>query len=121
MLLLKVKYDSRYYRYIVRKIAKIRKNTPIHIDILTKRRTIFIASLDDGPSVAFLYFAYLKAKEKGLEPSLLYARYVDDSWIPVWVKESAQKWLSKGLNEGEIEKLKKLSVTEYILTRWCQQ
>ena len=119
MLILKVEYNPIYYNNTLLKLRRIMKNYPIHVDIIRRRETIYLMSLDDGFSVAFLYQAYLKAKEKGLEADLLYARYIDEDWLPEEVKELGRKWLSMKLSEKEIESLKNIHITEYIMGRWC--
>ena len=119
MLILKVSADPMYYKNTLLKLRRVLKNHPIHVDIIRRRETIYLMSLDDGFSVAFLYQAYLKAKEKGLEADLLYARYIDEDWLPEEVKELGRKWLSMKLSEKEIESLKNIHITEYIMGRWC--
>jgi hypothetical protein len=120
MLLLKVEHDRRYYNKLLRKLTKIRRKIPIHVDIFLRKGTIFAESLDDGFSTSFLYVAYLKAKEKGLKADLLYARYVDESWLPEEVRRLSEKWMFRELSDEEIDILKKISITEHIFERWCR-
>jgi len=77
-------------------------------------------SLDDGFSASFVYMAYLKAKERGLDAKLLYARFIDESWLPEEVKKLGEKWVDKKISSKEIETLKKITITEHMLERWCK-
>ena len=43
----------------------------------------------------------------------------DEDWLPEKVKELGRKWLSMKLSEKEIESLKNIHITEYIMRRWC--
>jgi len=119
MLILKVEKDQTYYRNVSNKLRRVMKNYPIHVDIIQKRGIIYLISLDDGFSVAFLYSAYLKAKKKGLKASLMYARHINEDWIPKEVRRLAEKWLSMRLSKSTIKLLKKLTITEYMIRRWC--
>jgi len=111
--------DLGIYRNTARKLRKTKQRHPIHVDMIKRGGTIYIFSLDDGHSAAFVYQAYLKAREKGLRVSLLYARYIDEDWIPEEVRETAKKWLSKGLSAEEVKTLRGISITEHMFKRWC--
>ncbi|PUA31705.1 MAG: hypothetical protein B7O98_08765 [Zestosphaera tikiterensis] len=120
MLILKVEDpDLNLYRNTVTKLNKIKQKHPIHVDVLKRGDIVYLLSLDDGYSVTFVYQAYLKAKERGLQTSLMYARYIDEDWIPKEIRRAAERWLSKGLSSSEVETLKKLGITEHVLNRWC--
>ncbi len=119
MLILKVESNSAYYVRIFKKLKRVMKRYPIHVDVFQRGETIYMISLDDGFSVAFLYQAYLKAKERGLKTDLLYARYIDEDWLPKEVKKLGEKWLSMKLSEKEVELLKNTHITEYVMERWC--
>jgi len=118
MLLLRVEYEPGYYVAFIRRLTKIRRETPIHVDVVAKKRTIFVMSLDDHLSASLLYAAYLKAKDKGLRADLMYARYIDEDLLPEEVRKAGERWLSKKLSKDEIELLKSRSITEHIFTRW---
>jgi hypothetical protein len=118
MLLLRVEYEVGYYKGLIMKLAKIKRKNPIHVDIFAGKDEVFVMSLDDGFSASFLYLAYLKAREKGLRASLMYAKYIDEGWLPEEVRKTGAKWLTRRLSEEEIKSLKNLSVTEHIFARW---
>jgi len=120
MLILKVMgMSSSQVANIVRKLKRLRRKHSIHVDVIRRSDTVYFFSLDDGYSVAFVYQAYLKAKERGLQASLMYARYIDEDWIPEEIRVTAERWLSKGLSSREVKTLKGMSITEYVLGRWC--
>lgn len=119
MLLLKVEYDAKYYADLLKKLTKLKRKSPIHVDVFSRRGTIFVIGLDDGFSVAFIYVAYLKAKKRGLRTSLLYARYIEENWLPEEVRRLAESWLSGEFSVKDADKLKSYSVTEHVLMRWC--
>jgi len=118
MLVLRVDADPTYYNIILKKFKRVVKRSPIHVDIFLRKETVYIMSLDDGLSAAFLYSAYLKAVNKNLKAELMYARHIDPSFIPNKVKKIAEVWLSKGLSRKEIETLKNITITEHVLERW---
>jgi hypothetical protein len=115
MLLLRVEYSGSYYSSLLSKLAKIRRRAPIHVDVFSRKGTVFVESLDDGFSASFLYAAYLKAKGRGLKADMLYARYIDENLLPEEVRKAGRKWLSEGLSEEEAELLKSHSITERVL------
>jgi len=120
MLILKVvDTHSSLYKSTMDKLNKLKRKRLIHVDIFKRGDAVYFFSLDDGYSVAFVYQAYLKAKERGLQTSLMYARYIDEDWIPEEVKRAAERWLLKGLSSSEVETLKRLGITEHVLNRWC--
>jgi len=118
MIIAKIQVDNSYYSIIKQKLMQVSRKYPIHIDIIRRGDTIYLFSLDDGFSTAFLYRAYLKAKERGLQTSILYARYIDENWIPEEIRKAAEKLVSEKLNSKEVETLKRFSVTEHMLRRW---
>jgi len=118
MLILKVEGNPIYYNTIREKLKRVMKNFPIHVEIIQRKGVIYLTSLDDGLSTTFIYSAYLKAKEKGLRTSLMYARYIEERWLPEEIRRLAEKWLFRGLNKREVELLKNISITEYMLRRW---
>jgi hypothetical protein len=120
MLLLRTEWNATYYSFVKAKLRKARAIMPIHVDIFTKKGHIYILGLDDGFSVAFIYLAYIKARDRGLRTELIYARYIDENWIPIEVRKLAEKWLSGTLEEKEIELLKNVTITDYIFSRWCR-
>jgi len=114
-----IEYNFTYYRNIIRKLSRVRKKV-IHVDIFARGGAIYIMGLDDEFSASFVYMAYLRAKEKGLKASLMYARYIDESILPEEVRKLGEVWLSRRLKNEEIETLKKLTITEYIFDKWCR-
>jgi hypothetical protein len=120
MLIAMIEHNPAYYESVLSKLNRIREKRSIHVDVFAREGTIYVMGLDDGFSVAFVYMAYLKAKEKGLNAKLLYARYIDESWLPEEVKKLGEKWLYKKLGMDEIEALKKITITEYVFDRWCK-
>jgi len=120
MLILIVKYENVYYHNLIQKLSRTEKRVPIHVDIFVREGVIYIMSLDDGFSTSFIYMAYLKAKERGLDAKLLYARFIDESWLPDEIKKLAEKWMNKKISLKEIETIKKMSVTEHMFDRWCK-
>jgi len=107
------------YVNVIQKLNKVKRKHPIHVDVFKRGNTIYFFSLDDGYSIAFVYQTYLRAKERGLQSSLMYARYIDEDWIPEEIRRAAERWILKGLSSSEVETLKRLSITEHVLNRWC--
>lgn len=118
MLELHVEYEGSYYRSLLTKLRRAMRRYPIHVDIVKGENTIYMFSLDDGLSVAFLYRAYLKAKERGLKAELIYSRYIEEDWLPEVVRRLGEKWLTKGLDEKDVKLLKDISITEHMFRRW---
>ncbi|MCC6055930.1 MAG: hypothetical protein LM583_04575, partial [Desulfurococcaceae archaeon] len=92
----------------------------IHVDVFAREDTIYVMGLDDGFSAMFVYMAYRKAKEKGLRANLMYAMYIDESWLPEEVRKIGEKWLYAKLGAKEVEALKKITITKHVLDRWCR-
>jgi hypothetical protein len=120
MLMAVIEYNHTYYLSLIQKLNRVEGKVPIHVDVFTREGIIYVMSLDDGFSASFAYMAYLKAREKGLNAKLLYARYIDESWLPEEVKKLGGAWLSRRLRNEEIEALKKITITEYVFDRWCK-
>jgi hypothetical protein len=120
VLLLKVEYEKSFYGYLLKEFNRIKKNIPMHIDIFTRKGTVFVISLDDGLSAAFIYMAYCKAREKKLKVSLLYARYIEEDFFPSEIIKIGKKWLNKRVSKREIKLLEKYNITEHVFTRWCR-
>jgi hypothetical protein len=119
MLVAMTEYNRAYYSNLIYKLNRVREKMPIHVDVFAREGTIYVIGLDDGFSALFVYTAYLKAKGKGLNAKLLYARYIDESWLPEEVRKLGKAWLTRGLKNGEAETLRGLTITEYILNKWC--
>jgi hypothetical protein len=120
MLIAIIEYNRAYYYNLIRKHSRVGEKVPLHVDVFAREGAIYVMGLDDGFSATFVYMAYLKAKEKGLNAKLLYARYIDESWLPEEVKKLGGAWLLRGLRNEEIETLKKVTITEHIFDRWCR-
>jgi len=120
MIILVVEYENTYYHNLIQKLSRTERRVSIHVDIFVREGVIYIVSLDDGFSVSFVYMAYLKAKERGLDAKLLYARFIDESWLPEEIRKLGEKWVDKKISSKEIETLKKISITEHMLDRWCK-
>lgn len=120
MLLLKVlaKSEKRYIRNLITKFKRVRLRYPLHVDVVNKDGQVYILSLDDGFSATFVYQAYFKAKESGLEADLLYARHIEPESLPEEVRRIGEKWSRKRLNKREVAYLKNISITEHMLSRW---
>jgi hypothetical protein len=100
------------------KLSEVKKRNPIYVDVFARRGEVFIISLDDSISASFLYSAYLRAKEKGLKADLMYARHINEDWLPEEIRKAGKKLLYGILGEKEIELLRSCNITEYIFTRW---
>jgi len=111
--------NLKLYSIAKAKLHRINRKHFTHIDVFKRGDYVYFLSLDDGYSVAFVYQTYLRAKERGLQSSLMYARYIDEDWIPEEIRRAAERWLSKGLSSSEVETLKRFSITEHVLNRWC--
>jgi hypothetical protein len=119
MLIAMIGYNESFYTNLIHKYERAREKAPIHVDISTRRGMIYVSGLDDGFSAAFVYMAYLKARERGLEAKLIYARYIDGDWLPEDVRKLGEKWIYKKLSRKEIEELRKKFITEHIFDKWC--
>jgi len=120
MLIAMIDYNVPFYTSLLHKYERAREKAPLHVDIFARRGVIYVSSLDDGFSSAFVYMAYLKARERGLEARLIYARYIDGDWLPEDVKKMGEKWIYGKLSRKEIEELRKKFITEYIIDKWCR-
>ncbi|MCC6023952.1 MAG: hypothetical protein LM600_04560 [Thaumarchaeota archaeon] len=120
MLVALIEHNSVYYTNLLQKLDNVKKRIPIHVDVFARKGAIYVIGLDDGFSATFIYMAYLKAKEKGLNAKLLYAMHIDGSWLPEEVRKLGEKWLYQRLGISEIEALKKISITEHVFDRWCR-
>jgi hypothetical protein len=118
VLLLRLDYDRDLYNDLVSKLKRVRRRIPIHADVFRRGVEVYVLALDDGFSTAFLYATYLRAKEKGLKASLMYARFIDEGFLPDEVKELGRKWAHGKLSWGEVERLKKITITEHVLSKW---
>jgi len=120
MLIALTEYNYAYYRKIIHKLSRIEEKVPIHVNMFASGGAIYIVGLDDGLSASFVYMAYLRAKEKGLDAKLLYARFIDESWLPEEIRKLGEKWIYKKLGKREIETLRKIFITEHIFDKWCK-
>jgi hypothetical protein len=118
LLLLKFEYHADLYNDLVSKLKRVRRRTPIHVDVFRRGVEVYVLALEDGFSTAFTYAAYLRAKEKGLKASLAYVRYIDEGFLPEEVKELGRKWAHGKLSWKEIEKLKEMTITEHVFSKW---
>jgi hypothetical protein len=118
MLLLRFEYGKELYDDLVSKVKRVSRRTPIHVDVFRRRVDVYVIALDDGFSCAFVYAAYLRAKEKGLKAFLAYVRSIDESFLPDDVKRLGEKWAHGKLSWEEIEKLKGMTITEHVFSKW---
>jgi len=114
MLMAIIEFDSVFYANLVKKLEGVKRRTPIHVDVFTRKGVIYVVGLDDGFSATFVYMAYRKAKERELKASLMYARFIDESWLPGEVRRLGEKWLGKKLSMKEIKALKRTMITEHV-------
>ena len=119
MLIAMIDYNESFYTNLIHKYERAKKRASLYVDIFARRGVIYVSGLDDGFSAAFVYMAFLKARERGLEARLIYARYIDGEWLPEDVKKMGEKWMYRKLDRIEIEELKKRFITEHIFDRWC--
>jgi hypothetical protein len=119
MLIAMIGYNESFYTNLIHKYERAKKRVSLYVDISTRRGMIYVIGLDDGFSAAFVYMAFLKAKEKGLEARLIYAMHIDGDWLPEDVRKLGEKWIYRKLGRKEIEELKKKFITEHIFDRWC--
>jgi len=117
-LLLMFEYDRDLYNDLVSKLKRVGKRVPIHVDVFKRQSAVYIFALDDGFSTAFLYAAYLRARERGLKASLAYVRYIDEGFLPDGVKRLGEKWAHGRLSQEEVERLKKITITEHVFMKW---
>jgi len=120
MLIAKIEYHPVFYANLVQKLEFVKRRTTIHVDIFKRKSAIYVVGLDDGFSATFVYMAYYKAREKGLEASLMYARFIDESALPEIVRKLGETWLRKKLRREDVEKLKKMMITEHVFDKWCK-
>lgn len=118
MLELHVEYENSYYRSLLFKLRRTMRRYPIHVDIVKGENIIYVFSLDDGFSAAFLYQAYLKARERGLNAELKYSRCIEEDWLPEVVRKLGEKWAKRRLDDEDVKLLKNISLTEHIFRRW---
>ena len=117
-MLLMFEYDRDLYNDLVSKLKRVRRRIPIHADVFRRKGEVYVIALDDGFSTAFLLSALLKAREKGLRASLMYARYIDESWLPEEVRRLGEKWARGKLSYEEVERLKEMTITEHVFGKW---
>ena len=113
-----IEYHPVFYVNLVQKLESVKKRTTIHVDVIARKRsTIYVIGLDDGFSATFVYMAYYKAREKGLEARLMYTRFIDEGVLPDEVKELGKTWLRKKLRREDVEKLKRTMITEHVFSK----
>ena len=121
MLIAKIEYHPVFYANLIQKLESVKKRTVIHVDVVARKRsTIYVIGLDDGFSAAFVYMAYYKAREKGLRAELMYARFIGEDVLPDEVRKVGETWLRKKLRREDVEKLKKMMITEYVFDKFCK-
>jgi len=118
VLMLRFEYGKELYDDLVGKLKRVSARVPIHVDVFRRNVDVYVIALDDGFSSAFVYAAYLRAKEKGLKPSLAYVRYIDEGFLPEEVRKLGEKWAHGKLSYEEIEKLKGMTITEHVFSKW---
>jgi hypothetical protein len=114
-----IDYNKTFYKKLINKYNRTKKRASLYVDISARRGVIYVSGLDDGFSAAFVYMAYLKARERGLEARLIYARYIDGEWLPDDVRKLGERWMYRKLGRKEIEELGKKFITDHIFDRWC--
>lgn len=117
-MLLRFEHDRDLYNDLVSKLKRVSRRVPVHADVFRRGGEVYVLAIDDGFSCAFLLSAYVRAKEKSLKASLMYARFIDESFLPEEVVKLARKWAHGKLSWEEIERLKKTSVTEHVFSKW---
>jgi len=115
-----IEHNVVFYTNLIQRLEGVKRRVPIHVDVFTREGVIYVVGLDDGFSATFVYMAYRKAKEKGLDAKLLYARFIDENMLPEEVRRLGEKWLGKKLSMKEIEALKKMMITEHMFNKWCK-
>jgi hypothetical protein len=48
----------------------------------------------------------------------MYARYIDESWLPEEVRRLGEKWARGKLSYEEVERLKEMTITEHVFMKW---
>jgi hypothetical protein len=48
----------------------------------------------------------------------MYARFINEGFLPEEVKELGRKWAHGKLSWEEIEKLKGMTITEHVFSKW---
>jgi hypothetical protein len=119
MLIAMIDYNESFYTNLIHKYNRTKRRASLYVDMFVRRGVIYVRGLDDGFSAAFVYMAFLKARERGLEAKLIYARFIDGKWLPDDVKKMGEKWIYGKLSRKEIEELRKKFITEHIFDRWC--
>jgi hypothetical protein len=111
-------YDRDLYNDLVSKLKRVRSRAPIHVEVFRRNVDVYVLALDDGFSCAFLLSAYVRAKERGLRASLMYARFIDEGVLPEEVVKLARKWAHGKLSWEEIGRLKSITITEHVFSKW---
>ena len=117
MLILRMSKENR--SFVRQKLSRFRKSVKQGLIIgniaYSDTATYFIVP-DEALSAAFLYSIYLKAKEYGLRPEVMYAISIDpDKVFPDNVKRIGESWTYGGLSKNEIESLKNKWITPSLL------
>jgi len=106
---------------ILEKLRKARYMLRYSVDVIKRGDTIYIFALPDRLAAAFVYKIYLTAREYGLEAVLMYARYIDEDWIPEDVRRIAERWLKQGLSSEEIQRLRGSDIITHIFNKMCPE
>jgi hypothetical protein len=63
MLIAMIDYNESLYTNLIHKYKRAKRRASLHVDISTRKGVIYVSGLDDGFSAAFVYMAFLKARE----------------------------------------------------------
>jgi hypothetical protein len=63
MLIAMIDYNESLYTNLIHKYKRAKRRASLHVDISTRKDVIYVSGLDDGFSAAFVYMAFLKARE----------------------------------------------------------
>ena len=103
MLILRFKRNKNFEDVVRRKIRRNYVYTVL--TMFFSEDIVIIVSQEFALSIALLYSIYLEAKEKGLEPEILYAIRVDpEKLIPEELRKLGEQWRRRKLKNTEKNK-----------------
>jgi len=116
MLILRLPKGKTAIRSIILKYRRNVKKGLLLGDLAYSNTAAYLIVPDEALSAAFIYSAYLKAKERNMRVEIMYATPIDlEEVLPENIKRIGETWLSRRLSKEEISLFKNRFITSSLL------